>query len=217
MAEVKSEETGNKKYQSAHGPFEIFANPPMARPITSEAMQNANVADGFEYSALAEKFGEQPVREKISELMQSYGNGLAVTPLFSQDGPEGMSLFHIWFGANLPLYRHSHPALGDCLYYVVSGQLILGKRRLGPGSVFFVPKDMPYKYSAGPDGVEVLEFRAGGGKAGMPSVKLEEQSLDSMQRIIDVARKQQPKWVAPEKIGDHAKAQSRVSDEAESR
>ena len=158
MAEVKSEETDNKKYQSARGPFETFANPPMARPITSEAMQNANVANGFEYSALAEKFGEQPVREKISELMQSYGNGLAITPLFSQDSPEGMSLFHIWFGANLPLYRHSHPALGDCLYYVVSGELILGKRRLGRARFFLFLKICRINIRQAPKGSKYWNF-----------------------------------------------------------
>ena len=57
-----------------------------------------------------------------------------------------MNLVHVWFGPNLPLFRHSHPRYGDCLYYVVAGEIILGRRHLGPGSGFFVPNGMPYKY-----------------------------------------------------------------------
>jgi hypothetical protein len=73
----------------------------------------------------------------------------------------------------------------------------MGSRVLRAGDGFFVPNGMPYKYRAGPEGVEVLEFRAGGGDADAPSMKLDESSLDSLRRIIDSAREHQPEWQAP--------------------
>ena len=37
----------------------------------------------------------------------------------------------------------------------------MGSQVLEAGDGFFVPSDAPYAYEAGPDGVEVLEFRSG--------------------------------------------------------
>ena len=193
-----------KRYVSERGPFEIWENPKLRPTFPPEAIDIDKAADGFEYGALAEEYGEQPVRRKIGEMIQSYGHGTSTTPLFGQQGPNGMNLVHVWFGPNLPLFRHSHPRYGDCLYYVVAGEIILGRRHLGPGSGFFVPNGMPYKYKAGPAGVEVLEFRAGGGDSDAPGMKLDEHSLDSIQRIIDGAREHQPEWKLPENMGDTA-------------
>lgn len=69
----------------------------------------------------------------------------------------GTSLVHVWFKANFPLPRHSHS--GDCLYYIISGSAVMGSRTLRAGDSFFVPSDAPYQYTAGPEGVEVLEIR----------------------------------------------------------
>ncbi len=70
----------------------------------------------------------------------------------------GFSLVYAWFKSGYPLPRHTHNC--DCLYYVISGSLILGHEELGPGDGFFVGKDVPYTYKPGESGVEVLEFRA---------------------------------------------------------
>ena len=125
-----------------------------------------------------------------------------------------MSLVHVWVGPNFPLFRHSHPKYGDCLYYVVAGEVILGRRRLGPGSGFFVPNGMPYKYTAGPAGVEVLEFRAGGGEPSAPGMKLDEHSLDSIQNIIDGANEHVDEGQVPERIGDTALRQAEYDNAA---
>jgi mannose-6-phosphate isomerase-like protein (cupin superfamily) len=69
----------------------------------------------------------------------------------------GMSVTLIWWKPNFPLPRHSHNV--DCLYYIISGSAILGRRTLSAGDSFFVPTDAPYQYTAGPEGVEVLEIR----------------------------------------------------------
>lgn len=72
----------------------------------------------------------------------------------------GFSLAHAWLKKDYPLTLHSHDS--DCLYYVVSGTLKLGSEELGPRDCFFVPKDVPYTYRPGDEGVEVLEFRHAG-------------------------------------------------------
>jgi hypothetical protein len=214
-AVIEAHETaGSRKRASERGPFEVFTNtrinpPGPRRPVNAEA-----VADYFEHSELAEKHGEQPVREKIAEMVESIQGGSAVTVLFSQNSPDGMSLVHAWFGPNFPLFTHSHPRYGDCLYYVVAGEAILGKRRLGPGAGFFVPNGHPYKYTAGPAGVEVLEFRAGGGDPGAPGMKLDEHSLDAIQRLIERAHEHQDSWQAPENIGDTAFRQAELKQGA---
>lgn len=208
--DLKENTRGNRKFVSDRGGFEVFDNTRITPPGPKQPVNVEQVAAYFEHSALAEKYGEQPVREKIAEMAESIQGGAATTVLFSQNVPNGMSLVHVWFGPNFPLFNHSHPLYGDCLYYVVAGEAILGKKRLRPGAGFFVPNGQPYKYTAGPAGVELLEFRTGGGKPGTPGMKLDEHSLDSIQRIIDKARELNETWEAPEHIGDTAFRQAEL-------
>lgn len=70
------------------------------------------------------------------------------------------SLAHAWFKSGFPLPRHSHDT--DCLYYITGGSLKMGTADLGTGDGFFIPGGTPYTYTPGPNGVEVLEFRADG-------------------------------------------------------
>ena len=113
-----------------------------------------------------------------------------------------MSLSHNWFGPNFPLFRHSHPRFGDCLYYVLGGELEMGNRKLGRGSTIFLPNGQPYKFTAGPDGVEVLEFRAGGGDEKASGTIVKETSLDAIQQIIDRCHEVDSDWQAPKRMGD---------------
>lgn len=69
----------------------------------------------------------------------------------------GMNLSSAWFKSGYPVLLHSHDA--DCLYYVISGSLKTGTEEIAAGDGFLVPANTPYTYTAGPEGVEVLEFR----------------------------------------------------------
>jgi quercetin dioxygenase-like cupin family protein len=69
----------------------------------------------------------------------------------------GFSLVHVWWKPNFPLPRHSHN--DDCLYYVISGTALMGARTLRAGDSFLVAANTAYQYTAGPEGVEVLEIR----------------------------------------------------------
>ena len=200
-----------RRYVSDRGPFEISANPSINPPRPPGPVDRDAALGVFEHRDLAEKYGEAPVEDKIVEMAKALAGGLTSTRLFAQEGsPNGMHLSHVWFGANFPLFRHSHPRFGDCLYYVVAGEIVLGRRRLGSGSVIFLPSGMPYKFRAGPAGAEVLEFRAGGGDENAALVKLEEHSLDSIQQLIDEGKAHQHEWEAPQRIGDTALRQAEV-------
>lgn len=85
---------------------------------------------------------------------ENEASGEQVTLLY---GAPGFSLSRVWFKSGYPLPLHSHSS--DCLYFILAGSLRLGTEELSAGDGFFVGTDVPYTYTAGPDGVEVLEFR----------------------------------------------------------
>ena len=97
---------------------------------------------------------DEPIDEFFSEaITTTYSSSVP----YRQRGPDGMSLVRLDFPPGAMLPRHSHSA--DCLYYVVSGGIVMGARELGPGDGFYVPADQPYGYRAGAQGVVLLEFR----------------------------------------------------------
>jgi hypothetical protein len=102
---------------------------------------------------------DQTARDALPEFYAVPGLARSV-PFCDPQGSDGDGLSLIWlrFGSNYVLPRHSHST--DCLYYVVAGEVRLGNRTVGAGEGFFVPADVPYAYTVGPDGVEILEFRA---------------------------------------------------------
>ena len=196
-------EKDSGRFRSARGRFKIFRAPKIKRRRQiPDDYDTTAIVDSFDYSPLLADNDEADVRAKLDGMIRAVNPGISETLLFSQKGPDGMSLAHVWFGANMPLFRHSHPRFGDCLYYILKGEVHLGAHVLGAGDGVFIPNEMPYKYIAGPEGVELLEFRAGGGIEGAPGMLLNEPSLDSMQQIIDVANTQHDTWLAtsPEQI-----------------
>ncbi len=70
----------------------------------------------------------------------------------------GLSMVYLFFKPNFPLFRHMHDV--DSLYIVISGSLdgLMGTETLRPGDIFSVKAGHPYYYTAGPEGVEVLEM-----------------------------------------------------------
>ncbi len=97
---------------------------------------------------------DTPISQAEIEKLQT---GARLTVPFQQQGPGGFSLVSIEFAPGYMLPRHSHSS--DCLYYIVEGSIVMGRRELGPGDGFFLPAEQPYAYHAGPDGVKLLEFR----------------------------------------------------------
>ena len=139
-----SEHESDTKAKSAGG-IQVFRFAD-ATPLTEEQMPMEGIDDSViaGFTQLAEAGGAE-------------GGGEQVLCLFREPKDDGLSLCYAWFKSGYVLPRHSHNA--DCLYYVVAGEVHLGRQVLGKGDGFFVPADAPYSYVTGPEGAEVLEFR----------------------------------------------------------
>lgn len=117
------------------------------------------------------------------------GDGAVLKQLLRHSGEGGFSLVYIWWKANYHLPRHSHDC--DCVYYVISGQVLMGSKVLGAGDGFYVPADHPYGYRAGPEGAEVLEFRH--------STEFDfvfHEKAEGFAPIIDAVRANAARWAA---------------------
>jgi len=101
----------------------------------------------------------------------------------------GFSLVTLWFKPDFPLPRHTHNV--DCLYYVLSGSAIMGRQTLRAGDGFFVPKDAPYQYSAGPAGVEVLEIRHG---VEHFDIEILDVRPENMKAMTELAQARRDEW-----------------------
>ena len=117
------------------------------------------------------------------------GGGQVVKVLFGDPESGGMSLVWARFGPNYVLPRHSH--IADCLYYVTRGELRMGRTVLKEGDGFFQPADRPYTYTAGPEGVEVLEFRT------TSSFDMQiTETLPGWERVLAAVRANRDLWAA---------------------
>jgi mannose-6-phosphate isomerase-like protein (cupin superfamily) len=137
---------------------------------------------------------DEPALQALPEFYA--GGGSLIRVLFgAPDGPDdgGLSLVWVRFGPEYPLPRHSHSV--DCLYYVVSGDVRMGKRTVRAGDGFFVPADAPYGYTAGAEGVELLEFRA---KSVFDSQIHESRA--GWARVLEGVRANRDRWAAEARL-----------------
>jgi quercetin dioxygenase-like cupin family protein len=128
-----------------------------------------------------------PDREVLREVATT--SGYLNQVLFGDPEGGGMSLIRLWYAPHYALPRHSHDV--DCLYYVVAGEARLGNQVVQAGDGFFVPAHAPYAYAAGPDGVEVLEFRA----TSQFSIHVTE-STGRWAQLAELARQHREEWAA---------------------
>ena len=117
----------------------------------------------------------------------TYGKVLFGDPEHGDEG--GWSLVRTWFAPGYVLPRHSHSV--DCLYYIVAGEVHLGRQVLSVGDGFFVGADSPYGYTTGPDGAEVLEFRT----VSAFDSRVRETPA-GWERILEAARANRDVWAA---------------------
>tara|TARA_B100000029_G_C17222278_1_gene832173 strand:- start:49 stop:714 length:666 start_codon:yes stop_codon:yes gene_type:complete len=204
--EVENEIVDSKPYISERGPFEINPAQEWKGPYPVGTFDGAKVVrESWDISKLVEDGNEDAdeVCEKLGEMLELAASGSSENRLMRQDEgfENGFRATHVWFGPNFHLFRHSHAA-GDCTYLVMAGELTMGNRTLKAGSTVFVPNQMPYKFVAGPDGVEVVEFRSGGRIPGKAGMRIEETSLKAVQKIIDDYNANSHLWKAPPTFSD---------------
>jgi hypothetical protein len=129
----------------------------------------------------------EPADDQFIEWVTAPGHDVRV--LFRQAEDHGTSLVWSRFAPHYVLPRHSHSA--DCLYFVVEGEAHLGNRVVGKGGGFFVPADAPYAYQAGPEGIEILEFRT------ETSFDMQiTETLPRWDRILEEVRTHRDEWAA---------------------
>jgi quercetin dioxygenase-like cupin family protein len=114
--------------------------------------------------------------------------GQLVKVLYKGAKEGDLSLVHARFEPGYRLPRHSHSA--DCLYVVIAGEAHMGTRVLRPGDGFFIKAEAPYAYSAGPEGVEVLEFRT----ATSFDIKVRDTSVEDWKPVADAVTKHGSSW-----------------------
>lgn len=115
--------------------------------------------------------------------------GAFVKILFA-DQTAGMSIAYSWFKPNFVLPKHSHNA--DCAYYIIAGEAHLGSQVLKAGDGFFVPAGGNNQYSAGPEGVEVMEFRT----AAEFNMRFSGNTESDWQGIAEAAMQNHKSWLS---------------------
>jgi mannose-6-phosphate isomerase-like protein (cupin superfamily) len=109
------------------------------------------------------------------------------------DEEGGFSLLLVWGKPNYPLPRHSH--MSDCMYFVVSGSATMGNITLRAGDSFYAPNGAPYQYTAGPDGIEVLEIRRNVDTIGTQMSDVSPETAERYRQSIEANR---DRWAALE-------------------
>jgi len=159
------------------------------RPSVSRlSFFSSSGAPSLKASEMMEARGFAPPGLISAEDREILRSGETLRVLFRHAGEDGFSLVHVSFGPNYLLPRHSHSA--DCLYYVLRGEVRLGNRMVGAGEGFFVPRDHPYAYRVGPEGVELLEFR----HATSFDFVVHEDNPERWRAIVETARQNQVTW-----------------------
>jgi quercetin dioxygenase-like cupin family protein len=139
--------------------------------------------------------GEGRSTPEVNAVMQDllelgYKSGVKSMCLFRQSEEEGgYSAVLVWGKPNYPLPRHSH--MSDCMYFVISGSATMGNRTLLPGDSFFAPNGAPYQWTAGEDGVEVLEVRH---NVDLIGTDMTATSPDEVERYRSVILENAPRW-----------------------
>jgi len=161
----------------------------------SEAIEIFRAAEGIpldEYESMQATYTPE-VLAGITKLYDAgVSDGYSSRVLFASSATNGFSLIYAWFKRNFPLTAHLHNA--DCLYFVLGGELTLGKGvastviRAGDG--FFVPAEHMYSYTAGPEGVEILEFR----RVSQFNIEYKSQSPSAWAQLASIMAANRDQW-----------------------
>jgi hypothetical protein len=155
-----------------HKPFEIY-----------------RASDALDYAEHAIQHRDDPPPAAIEALGDfAVEDGMAGQQVELAYARPGFSLTKVWFKSGYPLPLHSHT--GGCLYHIVAGSIRIGKEVLGPGDGFFVDDDVPYTYETGPQGVEVLEFRA----TDYLDIRFQARSKSAWTKIVGKLRERGEAW-----------------------
>ena len=137
------------------------------------------------------EFGENT--ELLETATKLATSDCSINRLMLHQSPEegGLSIAYLFFKPNFPLFLHAHDV--DTLYVVISGSVVnfMGDTTLRPGDIWTVKAGTSYWYSAGPDGVEVLEmFR----DADVATIIYTPNPPGRLQEAVDAVRDNEESW-----------------------
>jgi quercetin dioxygenase-like cupin family protein len=133
--------------------------------VTSESTREgisiyraADAPDLLETDAMKNDFGTNTELLETATKLASSDCSINLLMLHQSREEGGVSIAYLFFKPNFPLFRHAHDV--NSLYIVISGSVVdfMGDETLRPGDIWSVKAGTPYWYTAGPDGVEVLEM-----------------------------------------------------------
>lgn len=159
-----------------------------ARKRRIEFFRGAEAPDVEELNVMENRSSAAVAAGLAQMVGEGYGNGYQLKCLFRSPDPNGFSLTYVWFKGNFPLPPHQHNT--DCLYYVISGELRMGSRVLRAGDGFFLPAEVGYSYTPGPEGIELLEFRG----ASQFDIRIGEATPEFWERLAAVCKTNQELW-----------------------
>jgi hypothetical protein len=166
--------------------------------VTSEGTQEgvrvyraADAPDLLESGAMVVEFGENT--ELLETATKLATSDCSINRLMLHQSREegGLSIAYLFFKPNFPLFLHAHDV--DTLYVVISGSVanFMGDTTLRPGDIWTVKAGTSYWYSAGPDGVEVLEmFR----DADVATIIYTPNPPGRLQEAVDAVRDNEETW-----------------------
>lgn len=120
-----------------------------------------------EADSLPWQTAEQAVAPETAARMSRAEREADVRILHSR--PAGLQLFEASIAPNEEISLHAHAE--DEVIYILEGELIIGRKHLGPGASVFVAGNTLYGFRTGPAGARFLNFR---GKANTSFISREE-------------------------------------------
>jgi len=97
-----------------------------------------------------------PPHEIFASLADSELDSSMTFHEFGSDNGMQLAELHYLAGAEAVVHKHDD----DEIIYVVSGEMHFGERVLRSGSSVFIPGNTYYGFSAGPQGLRIVNFRA---------------------------------------------------------
>jgi quercetin dioxygenase-like cupin family protein len=118
----------------------------------------ADAPDLLESGATKNDFGTNTELLETATKLASSDCSINKLMLHQSREEGGLSMAYLFFKPHFPLFRHAHDV--DSLYIVISGSVVglMDEETLRPGDIWSVKAGTPYWYTAGPEGVEVLEM-----------------------------------------------------------
>jgi mannose-6-phosphate isomerase-like protein (cupin superfamily) len=144
-----------------------------------------------ESGATKTDFEAAPVVREVATKLASTDCSINKVLAQQGSGQGSLSVVYLFFKPNFPLFPHKHDV--NSLYVVISGSVVdfMGSETLRPGDCWSVQAGQSYYYTAGPEGVEVLEIFTGRDQV---NIILTDAAADRLEAAEAAVRDNEASW-----------------------